>query len=135
MVKIVSVSPPMFTPENVPKNDFDITTCQLAQSCVNGVCISQNRNNTFRRTILARRSSAATCITHYQCIYMERYKALIINENRFFQQIGVFLTLLKPHMFLKLVTSIRFQKNLRTSTEKLTYDNSIYAKGSKISSM
>ena len=41
----------------------------------------------------------------------------------YFDKWGIFFTLLKPHMLLKLLTSIRFQKNLRTSPEKLTYGN------------
>ena len=40
VVKKVSVSSPIFISVNLLKNDSEITTCQLAQSCVNEVCIS-----------------------------------------------------------------------------------------------
>jgi len=38
----------------------------------------------------------------------------------------------KPRMYVNLLTSIRFQKNLRTSPEKLTYDNFVDVAGSKV---
>ena len=51
------------------------------------------------------------------------YGLSITYKIRFFQQISILLILQKPHKDLNLVTSIRFQKNLRTSPKKLTYDN------------
>jgi len=41
MVKIVSVLSLIFISENVPKNEFGITSCRSLQSCVNGVCASR----------------------------------------------------------------------------------------------
>ena len=69
MVKIVSVSLPIFTSENVPKNDFEITSYQSAQSCVNGVCTLQNTNRVFEVAILVHESSKAAYITHSQCTF------------------------------------------------------------------
>ena len=66
MVKIVSVSLPIFTSWNALKNDFEINAFPLTQSYVNGVCVSQNTNRVSEITTFAHESSKAAYITYSQ---------------------------------------------------------------------
>ena len=54
------------------------------------------------------------------------FKVKLLIRIAFFMYDYSLLARQKPHMPLKIFTSIRFQKNLRTSPEKLTYDTSPY---------
>jgi len=49
--------------------------------------------------------------------------SLSISKNRLLQQIGIVFILPKRRMSLKIFLSLCFQKNIRTSPKKLTYDN------------
>ena len=82
--KKVSVSPSIFTFENVPKNDFEIMSCQSVQSCVNGVCISQKTNQVFEINNSCTRIFKS-CLYHSFSVHFCRvYNSLIIREKMLF---------------------------------------------------
>jgi len=81
VVKIVSVSPLMFTLKNVSKNDFEINSCHSPEYCVNGLCISQNTNQVFEIIIYTCNFSFVTHTPHYECFYMKTYSLLIRTEK------------------------------------------------------
>ena len=92
-----------------------INKCHFGVVKIVSVLLPMFTWKTFRKNVCIKRN--------IRFVHNNRSSLQRAVKIRFFYLISDVLIFLKPHMLLNLLTSICFQKNLRTSPKKLTYDN------------